>query len=318
MSAVREEPIDLLVVARKDASLGVAVFDLQEVNGRALPEWTAGAHIDLLVSDQLVRQYSLCGDPADRSLWRVGVLLDPAGSGGSVYIHEKLNVGSKIRALGPRNHFILTPSPQYLFVAGGIGITPILPMLRAAQATRADWKLVYGGRTRDSMAFLDELASYGDRVCVWPQDETGLIELAAFLGPPREDILVYCCGPEPLLAAMEICCAIWPAGALRLERFAAKPLEASLNSMEFEVHLQRSGLTLTVRPDQSIIDVVQAAGIEIVCSCRGGTCGSCETTVMEGSPDHRDSVLSEDERTESRSMMICVSRSLSSRLVLDL
>ena len=168
------------------------------------------------------------------------------------------------------------------------------------------------------MAFLDELSRYGDRVTVAPQDETGLLDLAGLLGTPQEDTLVYCCGPEPLLNAVEQHCAHWPRRSLHVERFSAKPLTAPARAEAFEVVLGRSELTLTVPPDRSILSVVEEAGIGVLSSCAEGTCGTCETPVLEGEPDHRDSVLDDEERAANDCMMICVSRSCSSRLVLDL
>jgi len=223
-----------------------------------------------------------------------------------------------VRVRGPRNNFPLATSSRYLFVAGGIGITPILPMIRAADAAGADWRLVYGGRQRNSMAFLDEPEQYGDRVSVLPQDETGLLPLDTLLGTPQANTLIYCCGPEPLLAAVESSSAGWPEGSLRVERFSPKPQGEPVRKEAFEVVLQRSELTLTVPPDRSILSVVDEAGVGVLSSCAEGTCGTCETQVLDGEPDHLDSVLSEEERRENDCMMICVSRSCSSRLVLDL
>ena len=191
-------------------------------------------------------------------------------------------------------------------------------MIAAAQAAAADWHLLYGGRQRGSMAFLDELARYGDRVTVAPQDETGLLDLDTFLGSPRPDTLVYCCGPEPLLAAVEERCRAWPPRSLRVERFSARPLTAPVLAEAFEVELARSQVSLTVPPDRSILDVVEEAGIGVLSSCAEGTCGTCETAVLDGLPDHRDSVLTEDERRAGDCMMICVSRSCTARLVLNL
>jgi ferredoxin-NADP reductase len=219
---------------------------------------------------------------------------------------------------GPRNNFPLAPSPRYLFIAGGIGITPMLPMVRAAVAARAEWQLVYGGRQRSSMAFLDELAGHGERVRVWPQDEAGFLPLDELLGQPQPDTLVYCCGPEPLLSAVERGCAGWPRGALHVERFVAKPLTEPVRTEAFEVRLASSGLTLTVPVDRSILSVVEEAGVGVLSSCGEGTCGTCETPVLEGVPDHRDSVLDAEQREAGDCMMICVSRSCTPRLVLDL
>jgi ferredoxin-NADP reductase len=232
-------------------------------------------------------------------------------------VHELLEPGTRLPVRGPRNHFPLAAAERYVFVAGGIGITPILPMVAEADAGGADWTLFYGGRRRSSMAFLDELAAYGDRVALRPEDEFGLLDLAAILAP-RSDTAVYACGPERMLQAVEEHCAAWPAGSLHVERFAAKPVDEGAVATGFEVVCQRSGITVTVPPDRSILEVVQEAGVNALSSCLEGVCGTCETAVVEGSPDHRDSLLSEEEKAAGDFMMICVSRSSSPRLVLDL
>jgi ferredoxin-NADP reductase len=314
-----ERRSDLVVTAREVRAEGVVSLTLADPSGAQLPGWTAGAHIDVLLAEDIVRQYSLCGQPGDRHSWRIGVLLDRAGRGGSQRVHETLEVGAPVAVRGPRNHFPLHAAAQYVFLAGGIGITPILPMLAAATEAGADWKLFYGGRSGASMAFLDELEQYGERVTIWPEDEKGLLPLAEVLGTPADDVLVYCCGPEGLLAATEAQCASWPAGALHLERFSAKPQEAPEGGESgFEVVCARSGVTVTVPPDKSIIDALEENGISVLSSCQEGVCGTCETAVIAGTPDHRDSLLSEDERAENEYMMICVSRSLSPQLELDL
>jgi ferredoxin-NADP reductase len=307
---------DLVICDRSPVADGVTAVTLRGVDSALLPQWTPGAHVDLVLGPDLVRQYSLCGDPTDRRVWRIAVLREPQGRGGSAYVHDRLDPGARVRVRGPRNHFPLRTSPAYLFIAGGIGITPILPMIARAEAAGARWHLLYGGRRRASMAFLDDLARYGDRVTVRPQDETGLLDLDAVLATPRADTLVYCCGPEPLLAAVEEHCSRWPAGTLHLERFTPKPVDGSDD--EFEVVLQSSGRTVTVPAGTSILKAVEQAGVTVLSSCREGTCGTCETGVLNGRPDHRDSVLNADERAAGDVMMICVSRSSSPRLVLDL
>ena len=171
-------------------------------------------------------------------------------------MHSALAPGVTVRVRGPRNHFPLVASPRYLFIAGGIGITPMLPMIAEAEAASADWRLLYGGRERASMAFLDELATYGDRVTIVPQNEMGMLDLESVLGTPQPDTLVYCCGPEGLLSAVEKFCEKWPPGALHLERFSAKPQEPAAGAdSSFELVLERSGLTLQVPPDQSVLEV---------------------------------------------------------------
>ena len=306
----------LEVTARHELADGVVGLTLGAVDGAPLPAWEPGAHVDLLLRPGLVRQYSLCGDPADRRSWRIAVLREPAGRGGSAHVHDHLTVGERVTVAGPRNRFPLLRSPSYLFIAGGIGITAILPMLATAQRWGARWRLVYGGRRRASMAFLGELAAYGTRVTVRPQDECGLLDLDAALRPPAPDTLVYTCGPEPLLVAVSERCRDWPAGSLHVERFTAPPTTPTGGA--FEVELRASGRTLTVPAGGSILRALEDAGVAVLSSCREGTCGTCETDVLDGVADHRDAVLTDAERAAGDVMMICVSRSLTPRLVLDL
>jgi cytochrome P450/ferredoxin-NADP reductase len=316
--ATRELEGEARVEAKDVVADGVVALGLRGLGDHPLPRWEPGAHVDLILEGVATRQYSLCGDLDDHHAWRLGILRDPKGSGGSLYVHDRLEVGDVVRVRGPRNNFPLVESPRYLFIAGGIGITPILAMIAAAEAAGSEWELVYGGRQRASMAFLDELAAHGDKVSVRPQDETGLLDLDSLLGTPRPETLVYCCGPEPLLAAVEQHCAGWPKGSLHVERFTPKPLTEPVLAGAFEVHLAQSDLTLTVPPDRSILSVVEEAGVGVLSSCAEGTCGTCETNVLEGVPDHRDSVLDADERAANDCMMICVSRASTPRLVLDL
>lgn len=308
------DDIELVVERREPAAADVLLLTLRHPLGADLPAWEPGAHVDLLLGPGLERQYSLCSDPADRSAWRIAVLREPDGRGGSAHVHRRMREGDKVRARGPRNRFPLEPARRYRFVAGGIGITPILPMLAAADAAGADWTLLYGGRTRATMAFTGELARYGARVTLAPEDETGLLDLPPVLDGLPPGTLVYCCGPGPLLDAVEERC---PPGVLRTERFRPKE-QGSGTGGAFEVVLARSGRTLTVPPDMSVLDAVRGAGVEVLYSCTEGTCGTCETDVLEGEPDHRDSLLTEEERAGGETMLICVSRCRGRRLVLDL
>jgi ferredoxin-NADP reductase len=296
----------------------VVTLTLADPAGRRLPDWAPGAHIDVVLPNGLTRQYSLCGDRWDAYTYRIGVLREPASRGGSAFVHEDLEAGDLVGVSVPRNNFPLVPSQRYLFVAGGIGITPILPMIRQADLVGADWQLLYGGRCRSSMAFLDELARHGDRVRLHPQDERGLLPLVDYLGRPDPDVKIYCCGPGPLLEAMEAVCAPWPRYALRTERFVADDHGPVVLSRPFEVELARTAVTVTVTPDISVLDAVQAAGVEVLSSCRQGTCGTCETTVLSGLPDHRDALLDDADRAAGDCMYVCVSRSCTDRLVLDL
>ncbi|MFB6977528.1 PDR/VanB family oxidoreductase [Streptomyces scopuliridis] len=316
------DELSLVVAERAESADDVAVLTLRHPDGEPCPPWRPGAHIDLLLDNGQVRTYSLCGDPGDRLSWRIAVLRVPDGRGGSAYVHGKLHAGTPVRVRGPRNDFALRAAERYLFVAGGIGITPLLPMIAASEAAGAEWRLLYGGRTLSSMAFLDELAQYGDAVAVRPQDQYGLLDLDGHLGEPDAGTLVYCCGPEPLLAAVEERCSAWPPGALQVERFRAKVQAGrgatAADADTFEVVLSQSGRTLRVPPGKSVLKAAQEAGADVPYSCAEGICGTCETEVLEGDPDHRDSVLSAEERESGETMMICVSRSRGPRLVLDL
>ncbi|MGV5050085.1 PDR/VanB family oxidoreductase [Rhodococcus pyridinivorans] len=309
----------LRVTAKEAVSEGVVALTLRHPDNRRLPDWAPGAHIDLVLPSGATRQYSLCGDRWDAYSFRVGVLREPDGRGGSAFIHDTLAVGDLLGVGGPRNNFPLAPAPKYLFIAGGIGITPLIPMIAQADMMGIDWQLLYGGRTRSSMAFLDELSRYGDRVVVAPQDECGLLDLQTWLtAAAATEAKVYVCGPEPLLNAVEMCCVDWPVGKLRMERFVPKEQGAPVRDEPFDVELARSGLTVTVTPDVSVLDAVQDAGVNVLSSCGEGTCGTCETPVLAGAPDHRDSILDDDERSAGECMFICVSRACSDRLVLDL
>lgn len=304
------------VVERQDVADGVVGLVLEPLAGE-LPAWEPGSHVDVLLYGGGVRQYSLCGPLGDRAHYRIAVLRVDDGRGGSVRIHDKLAQGDELDIRGPRNHFRLEPAERHLFIAGGIGITPILSMMASATAVGSDWGLVYGGRSRGSMAFLGELETYGDRVDLWPQDERGLLDLPAILGDPVEGRRVYCCGPESLLAAVEQEMRRRPREALHTERFAPKgPVESG--GAGFEVEVASSGARVAVAEGESIIDALAGVGVDVDFSCREGTCGTCETGVLGGVPDHRDSVLSEDEQAANDCMMICVGRCRTGPLILDL
>ncbi|WP_131746983.1 PDR/VanB family oxidoreductase [Frankia sp. Cppng1_Ct_nod] len=323
----RDDQLTLVVAAKDHAAEAVVRVVLTHPDGAALPAWTPGAHIDLFLTPELIRQYSLCGDPTDHSRWEIGVLREPDGRGGSRHVHEALHVGDQVLVSAPRNNFELVTAAEYLFLAGGIGITPILPMVRAVEAAGARWRLVYGGRRRSSMAFLDSLAPHGDKVVVHPEDSHGLLDLDGLLGTARPGVAVYCCGPEGLLGAVESRCSGWPAGSLHVERFRARPVEddgagegaeGTAAPSAFDVVLARSGRTVHVPASRSVLEVLEDAGMDVLSSCREGICGTCETAVVKGEPDHRDSLLTEDERATADFMMICVSRSRTPVLVLDL
>ncbi|MGK3092350.1 PDR/VanB family oxidoreductase [Streptomyces sp. WAC01490] len=309
----------LLITERASVAEGVVQLRLE---GAALPRWQPGAHLDLVLPSGLVRQYSLCGDPDDPGTYTVATRLVEDGRGGSREVHEQLQEGAEIEVRGPRNRFPLVEAEAYVFVAGGIGITPILPMLRALTARGADWRLLYGGRSRGSMPFLDEiekLGAEGGRVTVVAQDEAGHPDAVAALADIAPGTAVYCCGPEPLMAAVT---AALPEGCtLHLERFSAATADAvgavgAVDSSAFEVELHRSGRTVQVAAGQSVLAAVREELPHVSYSCEQGFCGTCQQRVLEGEIDHRDELLTDDERGDS--MLICVSRCRGARLVLDL
>lgn len=322
MSTTQETRLELLVHRMTWEADDVLSVELVHPEGKPLPGWEPGAHIDVHTGGQ-IRQYSLCGDPADTGRYRIGVLKEPSSRGGSAHLHTKVRPGATLTVQGPRNHFPLVDAESYVFIAGGIGITPILAQARAAAARGRTWRLWHGGRTRASMAFGDELTGLaaGDGAVVFhPQDEHGHLDLESILGTVGASTVVYCCGPEPLLAAVESACAERGIGGrLHVERFAAVKADPPAGGEQaFEVECARSGRTVRVGPAESIADALESAGVPIETSCRDGICGTCETRVLAGTPDHRDMLLSADEHAAGDSMMICVSRCASDRLVLDL
>lgn len=311
---------DVLVETVHEESAGVRSLSLIAADGRPLPDWAPGAHIDLVLDDGLERQYSLCGPRGDRSRWRVAVLRASESRGGSKWVHDRIRVGDNIRVRGPRNKFPLKTARKYVFIAGGIGITPLLSMIEELDATRPEtpWTLVYGGRHRESMAFLTELGHFGDRVEIWPEDERGLIDLDAVLGTPQFGTAIYCCGPEPLIKAVERLSRSWPPGSLHVERFQAPIITgAEASESTFEVVATQSGVTAQVPAGQTIVDVLAGYGIDIPVSCGEGVCGTCETRVLEGIPEHRDAVLTEEQRASGEVITPCCSRSKTPRIVLD-
>jgi ferredoxin-NADP reductase len=305
----RSRALRLLLASHETVGEGVVRLRLE---GRELPRWEPGAHLDLVLPSGLVRQYSLCGDPEDTSSYTVATRLVPDGRGGSREVHEQLAEGMELEVRGPRNRFPLVEAPSYVFVAGGIGITPVLPMLRALPEN-AEWRLLYGGRSRASMPFLEEVEKLaGDRLTVVAEDEEGRPDLDALFADVTEGAAVYCCGPEGLLAAVE---ERLPAGAaLHLERFA--PRTSTDGNTAFELELRRSGRTVTVPADSTVLAAVREELPDTAYSCEQGFCGTCQQRVLEGEVEHRDELLTDTERADS--MLICVSRARGERLVLDM
>ncbi|MBG6056245.1 ferredoxin-NADP reductase [Salinibacterium sp. CAN_S4] len=317
MNALDDSAFDMVVTARTKGAAEVEFIDLQLPDGGPLPRWQPGAHIDLLLPDGDSRQYSLCGIPGSDT-WRVGVLREPDGRGGSLWVHDSLLVGASVRVSGPGNHFEFIPErgTRYLFIAGGIGITPLSAMLASAAAVGVDFRLEYAGRSRETMALVDELVeAYAGRVTVYAGNEGQRMDLATLFADLPPFTTTYCCGPARLIDAVEVAAT---GRQLKVERFEPKELGEPVLAEPFEVELAFSGLELTVPPERSILDVVEEAGVLVLSSCREGTCGTCEVRVMDGEIDHRDSILTPDEQAANDVMYICVSRSAGPKLTLEL
>lgn len=299
----------------------VTSLTLVDPTGAELPGWTPGCHVALTLSGGLVREYSLCSDPADRTRWTVAVLKTPDSRGGSYAVHHQLQPGELVEVAGPRDNFAIDPeATRHLFVAGGVGITPIIAMVREVHRQGGDWQLLYAGRSRSHMAFLDELATLpADRVTIHADDDAGGShpDLAGFLGAASDGTTAYACGPAPLLDA---CAAALPEGqTLRVERFSApEPVTPAGDDQAFEIVVKSTGDRIRVPSDVSVLDALNNAGIEVPSSCTEGICGTCEVAVLSGDIDHRDFLFTEEEHAAGNAMMACVSRCRSAELVLDL
>ncbi|MDA3647681.1 PDR/VanB family oxidoreductase [Saccharopolyspora indica] len=311
-----ETPVVLREV-RQEAE-GVVSLELADPQGRPLPQWVPGAHVDLVLPSGKVRQYSLCSDPGDTGTYRVGILREPEGRGGSVEAHA-LRPGQALAIRGPRNNFPLADAPAYLFIAGGIGITPLIPMLHQVAAAGKPWRLVYGGRSFMTMAYLDELRQFvPQQIQLVPQDTAGLPDLEGALRGAPEGCAVYCCGPEGLINAVEqLVPTACPSGQLHVERFAAADVDHG-EKVPFELELARSEQQLHVPADRSTLEVLREVRPELDASCEDGVCGTCVLSVLSGVPEHRDSILASTERDRTDVFYPCVSRARSQRLVVDL
>jgi ferredoxin-NADP reductase len=316
--------IALLVRQVRWEADGIVSIELAAPDGRALPEWEPGAHVDVFLESGLVRQYSLCGGARDRSRYRIAVLRESEGRGGSEELHLTVRVGGTLTIGKPRNLFRVPDAAGYLCIAGGVGVTPILSIVEDAKDRDVPVRLVYGGRSAKSMSFVDELQTLlpEPMIDVVPQDERGMIDLEWEVAALPDDWVICACGPSPMLEALEaVCDSSGVRDRLVIERFgAAEELESQLAGAEnrpVTVHLERSGTTVEVAADQSILDAVKDIA-PVISSCTEGYCGTCETRVLRGIPEHRDTVLTDEERETGEIMMVCVSRATSNELTLDL
>ena len=317
-SVLLDRSIPVVVTARRQLTEDVVELTLAAQADAVLPEWQPGAHIDLEMPDGSLRQYSLCGTPGRNEL-QIAVLREPSGRGGSIAVHDRIRPGDRLRIRGPRNHFRLRPADFVLFVAGGIGITPLLPMLEEVDRRGIEWRLLYLGKSRDRMPYLDALLErHRSSVYAWPNGERGRYDLDdIWARMPAGRSLVYACGPETLLTGLEDSARRHGfEDRVVVEWFTARKVAHEPNR-PIDVVLARSGQTISVAEHVSVLDAVNGAGANVLSTCREGTCGTCEVRVLDGVPEHRDSVLSLDERLQNTTMMTCVSRCRGSRLVLD-
>jgi vanillate O-demethylase ferredoxin subunit len=318
MVSESDQTIDVLVKSITYEAEDVISLDLRPAGDAELPAFTAGAHIELHLRNGLPRNYSLANPQWEWHRYYVTIQKDAASRGGSLFIHEQIRAGDIIRISPPRNNFALHEDAAHsVLIAGGIGITPIWCMIQRLAALGRSWRLIYATRTRRRAAFLDEIMAL-EHVHLHVDDESAgaLINLDAVVRDAPPNTHFYCCGPLPMLAAFERATTDVPPDQVHVEYFSARePVEASGG---FDVVLARSGRTVFVPQDSTILDALLAAGIDVGHSCLEGVCGTCETKVLEGIPDHRDVVLSPRERATNKTMMICCSGSKSGRLVLDL
>jgi ferredoxin-NADP reductase len=298
----------------------VVALTLVAEERKPLPPWHPGAHLDLLLPSGRLRQYSLCGDPDDRSAYRIAVRRIPGGGGGSIEVHDDVAVGSTLSTSGPRNAFPLavpgygSPTQRVRFIAGGIGITPILPMLGLAERLGIDWSMVYTGRSAESIPFLDEVARFGHRIEIRTDDRHGIPTAADLLGECPDGTTVYACGPAPMLTLIRDRLSGRDDVELHFERFAAPPV---LDGSPFRITVASTGQTVLVDGTETLLAALQRNGIGTRYSCQQGFCGTCRTRVLAGDIDHRDVLLTDAERAAGQ-MLVCISRAGGDHLVLDL
>lgn len=317
-----EDTIKVIVKRRQEQGHDVVVLDLVDPAGQSLPAFSAGAHVDIHLAPDLVRQYSLCGDPARSEVYRLGILKDPQSRGGSLAAHTRLKEGEEVWISLPRNHFpLVAGARRSILIGGGIGITPMIAMAHTLSGEGADFELHYRGRSRGTSAFVDELAvaPFSERVHLYFSDEGGResFNLAAILGDPVAGTHVYVCGPAGFMTAViDSAKALGFAdGAIHREHFQ---VETDSSGEAFEVEARRSGVTLKVEAGQSIVEALATANIKVKVSCEQGVCGTCLCDVIEGIPDHRDVYLTDEEKADNDQILLCCSRARTPRLVLDI
>ncbi|RII83238.1 PDR/VanB family oxidoreductase [Neopusillimonas maritima] len=316
-----QQVLDVRIHSITYSAEDVLLFDLRPERGESMPPFSPGAHIDIRMPNGLSRSYSLLNNSEERHRYVVGIRKDAKSRGGSVWMHDYARAGGLLTVSCPRNHFELFEEADHsIFIAGGIGITPLWSMIQRLSALKRSWFLYYGARSRGAAALLPEITSSGwmSHVCLSFDDETNgrFIDFDHIITSAPENTHFYCCGPEPMLQAYQRACAAIDPGRVHLEYFS--PPESPALKGGYVVRLARSGVCVEVQEGRSILESLESAGVSVPSSCQQGICGVCETRIISGTPDHRDLVLTEEERASGETMMICCSGSLGSELVLDL
>jgi len=322
--AMNTTTLNVRVLKKQSEAVGICSFELADVDGNALPPFSAGSHIDVRVAEGLTRQYSLCNDPQESHRYLIGVLNDASSRGGSRAMNEQIQVGDVLQISSPKNHFPLAhQARKTLLVAGGIGVTPILCMAERLSAIEADFEMHYCTRSRDRTAFLGriERATFAKQVRFHfdDGDSSQRLDLAQLVRVSQPDVHLYVCGPKGFMDAVLKTArdAGWPESQLHHEFFAAEVVKPDSDG-SFEVKLASSGRIIVVGKDETVAQALTAAGVDVPTSCEQGVCGTCLTRVIDGTPDHRDSYLTREEQELNDQFTPCCSRSLSARLVLDL
>jgi vanillate O-demethylase ferredoxin subunit len=315
--------IQVRVASKTDEADGICGYELVPVGGGALPGFEAGAHVDVHLPGNLVRQYSLCNPPAETHRYQIGVLRDANSRGGSEAMHDQIDVGTVLTISEPKNHFPLVDAKRTLLLAGGIGVTPILAMAETLAAKGAAFEMHYCARSPEKAAFKQRLGESHLRDLVHFHYDTGdaaqKLDMAALLANPQPDTHLYVCGPQGFMDYVLSTAKAqgWPQAQLHVEYFSAAAVDTS-GDQPFDVKLASSGKTFTIPTGKTVIKVLEAAGVEIPYSCEEGVCGTCLTRVLEGVPDHRDMYLTEEEQAANDQFTPCCSRAKSKLLVLDL
>jgi tetrachlorobenzoquinone reductase len=310
--------IDMRVTAIRYAARDTNLYEFAPLDGKPLPPYEPGAHIDLHLPNGLVRQYSLINPEPDALSYTVSIKRDPASRGGSRYVHDELRVGKTLKISAPRNNFPLVENASHVvLLAGGIGITPIWCMVQRLQKLGRSWKLYYACRSRADMAFLQALEVMAPAQFHFDDESAGnVLDVKSIVAEAPKDAHLYCCGPTPMLKAFEAATADWPRAQIHVEYFT--PKQEADKKGGFVVELARSGQEFVIPEGKSILQVLLDAGVDVDYSCELGICGACEQRVISGTPEHRDAILTEEEQASNTKVMICCAGCKSERLVLDL